>query len=444
MSLSLSKKDLLKIILPPVVAISLFIATVFGYLLPNFKIALIDQQKYMLRQMVNSAWNMLDVVGKEEQLGNISQADAQKIVMEHLRGMRFGDDDLDYFWINDLRPYMVMHPYRPDLEGKDVSGLVDSKGRAVFKEFVDIVVKHGEGFVSYEWQWKDDPTRIEPKLSFVKNYPSWGWIIGSGVYLNEVNEKIVKFSQKMMLFSGMIIFLVLLLIFYMITQSLKNSRRRLMAETELKKHQDHLEQLVENRTVKLSEEIRERKKLEKELKRITITDDLTGLYNRRGFMKLAEKQLQMANRHNNVLFLLFMDIDNMKTINDHFGHETGDRALLETAAILKEVFRESDIICRLGGDEFAALILGSSNEEKALAVINRMQEQLNSANSQGKRPYELLISIGFTQYNSNTNCSVGDLLSEADTRMYEQKIMRRGMSKVQGAMAGGKDGMFFL
>ncbi len=214
MSLSLSKKDLLKIILPPVVAISLFIATVFGYLLPNFKIALVDQQKYMLRQMINTAWNMLDVVGKEERLGNITRENGQKIVVEHLRGMRYGDDNLDYFWINDTRPYMIMHPYRPDLEGKDVSEFLDPKEKALFEEFKDIAIKNGEGFVFYEWQWKDDPTRTEPKLSFVKIYPPWGWIIGSGVYLNDVNEKIAKLSQKMVAFFGIITFLVSLLTFY--------------------------------------------------------------------------------------------------------------------------------------------------------------------------------------------------------------------------------------
>ncbi len=218
---------------------------------------------------------------------------------------------------------------------------------------------------------------------------------------------------------------------------MKISGRRLKAEAELKKHQDHLEQLVKNRTVKLSEEISERKKLEEELKRITITDELTGLYNRRGFMRLAEKQLQVATRHNNVLFLLYMDLDNMKYINDHFGHEMGDRALIETARILEQVFRESDIISRLGGDEFAALIFGSSREEKGLAVMNRLQEHMQLANSQGERPYELLISIGFTRYNSDTHSSIDNLLSEADTRMYEQKIMRRGISKAQGEMSGG-------
>ncbi|MBU1058778.1 MAG: diguanylate cyclase [Proteobacteria bacterium] len=426
-SIPLSKKEFFKIILPPVVAIILFVVTVFGYLLPNFKTTLIDQQKYMLRQLVNTAWNMIEVVGKEETLGHITREQGQEIVAEHLRGMRYGDDNLDYFWINDTRPYMIMHPYRPDLEGKDVGEFLDPMEKALFQEVKEIGLNDGEGFIVYEWQWKDDPTRTEPKLSFVKIYSPWGWIVGTGVYLNDVNDKIAKFSQKVVVFCGGIIFLVSLLTSFIIIQSLKCLRRRQKAEAELNKNKDHLEFLVASRTAELSQEISERKKLEEELKRITITDELTGLYNRRGFMNLAEKQLQMATRHNNVLFLLYMDLDNMKYINDHFGHEMGDSALIETGRILKDVFRESDIISRLGGDEFAALILGLSEEEKGQAVMNRFQEQLERSNSQGERPYELLISIGLTRYDSDIHCSIDDLLSEADSRMYEQKNKAKGV-----------------
>jgi diguanylate cyclase (GGDEF)-like protein len=419
-----SQKEFFKIILPPLVAIGLFVATVFGYLLPNYKTSLIAQQKNMLQQLVNTAWTMLEVAEKEVKLGIVSQQDAQKNVLEHLYGMRYGENNLDYFWVNDLRPYMVMHPYRPDLEGKDVSDFHDLEGKSLFKEFAEVARKDGEGFVSYQWQWKNDPTRTEPKLSFVKIFHPWGWVIGTGIYLNDVNQKIALLSHKMMLISGAIIFLVFLLTFYMTLESLRTSRKRLKAEADLKHHQDQLEHLVEERTAELSQEITEKKKLSAELQRITISDELTGLYNRRGFSELAKKQLQVASRKKNDLFLLYMDLDNMKQINDKFGHEMGDRALVETAEILKRVFRESDIISRLGGDEFVALLLKTPDEENEQTVIIRLQGQLQTANSKAARPYQLYLSTGVGHYNHKKPCSLEELLSAADNQMYEQKKMK--------------------
>ncbi|MBU0681296.1 MAG: cache domain-containing protein [Proteobacteria bacterium] len=419
-----SKTKFLKIILPPLLAVGLFVATVFGYLLPNHKASLVDQQKNMLNQLVNTAWTMLAVAEKEVEIGIVSQQDAQKNVLEHLRGMRYGENNLDYFWINDLQPNMIMHPYRPDLEGKDVSDFRDLDGKSLFKEFAEVAKKEGEGFVSYQWQWKNDPTRTEPKLSFVKIFRPWGWVIGTGIYLNDVNLKIAQLSRKLMLISGAIIFLVSLLTCYMTLESLRASRKRLKAEAELKDHQDQLEHLVEERTAELSQEITERKKLETELQRITITDELTGLYNRRGFFELAQKQLQVASRKNNDLFLLYLDLDNMKQINDKFGHEMGDRALVETAEILKRVFRESDIISRLGGDEFVALLLEVPDEENEQTVITRLQGQLQTANSKAARPYQLYLSTGVGHYKHKKPCSLEEILSAADNQMYEQKKMK--------------------
>lgn len=420
----ISKKEFLKIILPSMVAIGLFVATVFGYLLPNYKTSLIDQQKNMLRQLVNTTWTMLDVAEKKEITGIVSCLDAQKSVLEYLFGMRYGENNLDYFWISDLRSYMVMHPYRSDLVGKDVSDFLDLNGKPLFKEFVEVAQKDGEGFVSYQWQWKNDQSRTEPKLSFVKIFHPWGWVIGTGIYLNDVDQKIAHLSRKLVFISGTIIFVVSLLTFYMTLESLRASRRRLEAEAELKHHQDHLENLVENRTAELSQEITERKKLEEELQRLSITDELTGLCNRRGFIELAQKQLHVAYRQNKDLFLLYMDLDNMKQINDKFGHEIGDKALMETAEILKNVFRESDIISRLGGDEFVALLIDITEEENDQTVIARLHAHLKTANSQTKRPYELILSTGVSHYNHENPCSLEDLLSEADSQMYEQKKMK--------------------
>jgi diguanylate cyclase (GGDEF)-like protein/PAS domain S-box-containing protein len=173
-----------------------------------------------------------------------------------------------------------------------------------------------------------------------------------------------------------------------------------------------------------SKEITERKKMEEKLHLQSITDELTGLYNRRGFFALAEKQLKVANRMNSGLLLLYVDLDNLKQINDRHGHEEGDEALKEIATILKEVFRGADIIARLGGDEFVILALESP--ETNIETINaRLTSHLDIYNTHANKDYSLSISLGVTRCNSEYPLTTDSLLSMADKLMYEQKRQKR-------------------
>ncbi|MCX7766224.1 MAG: diguanylate cyclase, partial [Candidatus Sumerlaeia bacterium] len=129
------------------------------------------------------------------------------------------------------------------------------------------------------------------------------------------------------------------------------------------------------------EDITERKWLEEELRALSLNDALTGLYNRRGFFTLAEQQLKIAQRTRQGLLLMFADLDGLKWINDHLGHQEGDRALVTVAKILKECFRSSDIIARLGGDEFAVLAVASRKEGTA-TILERLQKKIAEYNQQ--------------------------------------------------------------
>lgn len=432
MSDYIPRKEILKITLPPILAVVLFIIALFAIILPNYRDNLMQQQKRMLREMTHVAWQMIAVAEKQEKSGIMSREKSREIVLDHLRGMRYGDDNLDYFWVSDLRPYMIMHPYRTDLEGKDITDYRDARGQPLFTDIIKIAKQSGQGFVSYMWQWQNDPNRIEPKLSFIKYYEPWGWIVGTGVYLNEVNQKITDLSRKLIIISVSIISLVSLLTFYMTIRALQAARSQMQAEAELRKHENHLEKLVEQRTAdltrsnqQLQEEISVRKTLEQRLFHASITDSLTGLYNRRGFFEFAEKHLQIANRRNFSLHLLYMDLDNMKDINDRFGHKMGDRALIETADILTTFFRKSDIISRLGGDEFVVLMTDHANQADQHTLAARFQQQVVSANASTHRPYKLSISVGIIDYNPDAPCSVEDLLSKGDTLMYANKKKSR-------------------
>ncbi len=164
----------------------------------------------------------------------------------------------------------------------------------------------------------------------------------------------------------------------------------------------------------------ERARLQAELRNLSLLDDLTGLNNRRGFRALVEQELRHAARQHTGYLLLFADVDGLKGINDSFGHAEGDRALLDTAAVLKHSFRDSDILARMGGDEFTAFAIGVSDVSDA-PMLPRLRDSLDALNSQPGRRFPLSLSLGVAHYQSDSFVSVDQLLAAADKTLYEQK-----------------------
>lgn len=170
----------------------------------------------------------------------------------------------------------------------------------------------------------------------------------------------------------------------------------------------------------VSKDISELKQMEEKLRTLSLTDELTGLYNRRGFLPLAEQQLKTAKRLGCRTLLLAADIDNLKRINDTFGHRQGDFALIEAANIIKATFREPDIISRIGGDEFAVLMIENSTADSKM-LISRLQRECDIHNTKSGRNYELSLSIGITHCAPECSYTIEELLDRADKLMYEQK-----------------------
>src|SRR5216683_1880770 len=162
--------------------------------------------------------------------------------------------------------------------------------------------------------------------------------------------------------------------------------------------------------------------LQAELGNIAITDELTGLYNRRGFMALAERQLKLARRSGRGMLLFVMDVDRLKQINDTFGHSEGDRALKRTAGALEETFRDSDVVARLGGDEFAVLAIEATDHSEA-ALKTRLFECLRAIGAE-QPGYEISLSFGVARFDPSNSTSIGELMVKADQAMYERKRRR--------------------
>jgi len=170
----------------------------------------------------------------------------------------------------------------------------------------------------------------------------------------------------------------------------------------------------------------ERQKLQDAVRSLALLDDLTGLFNRRGFFTLAEHHLKLAERMHKNFYVIFSDIDDMKKINDDFGHLQGDLVLKKVADILRSSFRDSDIIARIGGDEFVVLIpdTGDYSPER---TISRLQENINEYNKKEKK--DLSLSIGIADFYPDLKFSLQDLLDKADKHLYEEKKKRHLKNK---------------
>ena len=170
-------------------------------------------------------------------------------------------------------------------------------------------------------------------------------------------------------------------------------------------------------------DISDRTRLERALRDLSLTDDLTGLYNRRGFSTLAERQLALALRGSSPLLLVFADVDGLKIINDTYGHAAGDQALRDTAAILRSTYRSADIIARLGGDEFTVFPVNAIESSGSL-LTERLDEAVARHVKQSERPYQLSLTAGLARVDPADCPTIEDLLAQADRQLYARRAQR--------------------
>jgi PAS domain S-box-containing protein len=234
----------IRIVLPAVLAVVLFVLAIFLILLPSVERELLEGKKETTQELTRAAASILDEYYALETAGRLSRQQAQDEAAARIELLRYGDESKDYFWITDMHPTMVMHPYLPELNGQDLTDYEDQRGKALFVAFVDAVRKDGAGFVDYYWQWKDDPERIVPKLSYVQLFKPWQWVIGTGIYVDDVNAAIARFERYLTYVALAIIAAVALLLLYGARQSLKIERRRAAAEQGLKESSDKYQALV--------------------------------------------------------------------------------------------------------------------------------------------------------------------------------------------------------
>lgn len=190
--------------------------SIFFWLHPRFKQKLYDEKFQNTRHLVEAAWGILDYYGKQVTSGGLSKEEAQKQALLVVKNLRF--EKADYFWINDMQPRMIMHPIKPELDGKDLNDNKDPKGKRLFVAFVEKVKAEGAGFVDYYWP-KPGKTEPVPKISYVKGFPDWGWIIGSGIYIDDVQTEMNNIFFLVFI-AAMVITLGGLLLAYLMARSI--------------------------------------------------------------------------------------------------------------------------------------------------------------------------------------------------------------------------------
>ncbi|MFH0895020.1 MAG: cache domain-containing protein, partial [Bacteroidota bacterium] len=237
-----------RIVLPSLLTIGMFIIALYFVLLPEFEDVILGRKRNMIRELTYSAWSILNEYEKSEKDSLMTREQAQREAAKRIEFLRYGEEGKDYFWITDMHPRMIMHPYRKDLNGTDLTNFKDPNGKKLFVEFVETVKTSDEGFVDYMWQWKDDSTRIVPKLSYVRVFKPWGWIIGTGIYVEDVKVEIKKLEYRVLNISMIITILIFALLATITFQSFRIEKRRFKAEEELKKSRERYKMLVDSAT----------------------------------------------------------------------------------------------------------------------------------------------------------------------------------------------------
>ena len=229
------KTFLMRVVVPTFLTFILFLASFFFVIIPSIRDNSMERKREMIRELTMSAWNILAKLHDNEKKGILTRDQAKFQAIEQIRNLHYGQELKDYFWLNDMSPRMIIHPYRTDLNGADLSAYTDPDGKKVFMEIVKVVSEQGSGFVKYKWQANDRPSVIIPKISYVKGFSPWGWVIGTGIYIDDVNAEIDLHIEKIAAVSVVICMLNVLIFSYIIRVSYLTHKQQRTSELELKK-----------------------------------------------------------------------------------------------------------------------------------------------------------------------------------------------------------------
>lgn len=199
----------------------------------ELKHSLLEDKKIKTRNLVEVVYNLVEYYDNQVKANELSEEEAKALAIDAVKNLRY--EEKEYFWINDMHPTMIMHPYKPALDGKDISGVKDPNGKALFVAFADTVRKKGSGYVNYMWP---KPGAEEPlkKISFVKGYEPWGWVIGSGIYIDDVERTFYEKLGQQAIYIGSGVTLLIILSLSIISNIIGPLTKLHMAMTDVQQN----------------------------------------------------------------------------------------------------------------------------------------------------------------------------------------------------------------
>lgn len=379
MTSEITDKDLVKLNIKPklvvLAVISLLGMVVISLiLLKSITDSLYHERQLQTQQLIEMGRGIVRHFHTLQVKGELSEKSAQQMAMSTLQSAIYGKTG--YFWINDIEGILLMHPHNPELVGRSLLDMRDAEGKYLFKDFI-ATAKAGGGWVDYYWP-KPGEENTYRKLSHVTLFKPWNWVLGTGLYLDNMEEEIQKIAYR-----AIAIVVVVLIILGMVSILMSNH-------------------------------------FLKQLSQLATHDPLTSLLTRRF---LCEKMPILISNHDRslqaCLAVIFLDIDHFKNVNDTYGHPYGDKVLLHVGkAILKSV-RTGDIAVRYGGEEFVIAML-CNDQDEAIQVAERIRAEAHAIAFQKKgKKFSITLSAGIAYREENEPFE--HLLKRADEKLYKAK-----------------------
>lgn len=350
----------------------------------TFTTNLQDERKNQTLHLSTVATEIIGYFYKLELVGELSHEQAQKYAMQSIQSATYGDNG--YFWINNSRGVLLMQPYTPDKVGVNQIDWMDGNGKFVFQEFIK-TAKDGGGWVSYCWP-KPQIKKEYPKISYINYFKPWDWVVGTGVYLDDMRTQIFTVVTKTsgMLFAAFLMFMTVSFLFV-------NFYFRKLGE-------------------------------------LSVRDPLTNLYTQRFLTEIIPSILRKHTRTpSQVLGVTFVDIDHFKIVNDTYGHNCGDMVLQQIANLLIHTTRADDYCIRYGGEEF--VVVGFyEDKQAAFDAIERIRESISlfifrSRNSE----FSITLSAGIAFYDGSLE-TFEETIKRADQQLYRSKQSGRNRTSM--------------